>query len=411
LSSFFNFWRRKNRKQELLTKRVHNTYNRVAQTSEDLSVKSIHDLLEAAIKAKASDLIIKVGSPPILRVNGRIQLMDLPPVTAEEARELGTSIRISAARDHLLRFGGMPDAELEAASVESLVDEEDLVFTIPGLVRVRGNVYLQQGTVAASLRIIPLTPYTIDELELPATLKTLCTLKSGLILVTGPTGSGKSTTLAAMIEHINRERRVNIVTIEDPIEYVFEDKLAVIQQREVGKDTRSFTSALTAVMRQSPDVIMVGEMRDVEAMEATLTAAEVGHLVMSTLHTTSAPAAIDRIINAVPPHHKPQVTTQLASSLAGVIAQRLVNRADGSGRIAAVEIMTGSPTVCKLIEEGNTGDLPATIREGGHYGMISMNQSLAQLVSSGKITVEEAIENSPNVTELRQLLRQAGVLT
>jgi len=376
-------------------------------------VKSIHDLLEDAIRVRASDLIVKAGSPPILRVNGRIQLMDMAPVTPSEAEELGMSVRLSAARDRILRYGheAVPEEEPTAFGRESLVDEQDLVFTIPGLVRVRGSVYLQHGTVAAALRIIPLHPYTIDELELPSALKTLCTLRSGLILVTGPTGCGKSTTLAAMIEQINRERRANIITIEDPIEYVFEDKLAVIQQREVGKDTRSFAAALTAVMRQSPDVIMVGEMRDLDAMEATLAAAEVGHLVMSTLHTTTAPAAVDRIINAFPPHHKPKIVTQLANSLAGIIAQRLVNRSDGSGRIAAVEIMTGSPTVCKLIEEGNTGDLPTTIREGSHYGMVTMNQSLAQLVESGTISVEEALENTPNVGELRQLLRQAGVLT
>ncbi|MGQ9524014.1 MAG: type IV pilus twitching motility protein PilT [Armatimonadota bacterium] len=376
-------------------------------------MKSIHDLLEDAIQVRASDLIVKAGSPPIVRVNGRIQLLDMPPVTAAEAEELGMSVRLSAARDRILRYGsdGLPEEEPAVFGRESLLDEQDLVFTIPDLVRVRGSVYLQHGTVAVALRIIPLHPYTIDELELPPVLKTLCSLRSGLILVTGPTGCGKSTTLAAMIEQINRERQANIITIEDPIEYVFEDKQAVIQQREVGKDTRSFAAALTAVMRQSPDVIMVGEMRDLDAMEATLAAAEVGHLVMSTLHTTSAPAAVDRIVNAFPPYHKPKIVTQLANSLAGVIAQRLVNRADGSGRIAAVEVMTGSPTVCKLIEEGNTGDLPATIREGSHYGMVTMNQSLVQLVGSGTITIEEALENSPNTTELRQLLRQAGAFT
>jgi len=379
-------------------------------------MKGIHDLLELAIQAKASDLVVKVGSPPVLRVNGVVQPMELPPVTPRDAEELGAELRLAAARDRILRHGPADSDALSileapaALEAHELLDEMDLVFTIPDLVRVRGSVYLQQGTVACSLRIIPLHPPTLDECGLPSSLRDLTERRGGLILVTGPTGSGKSTTLAALIEHINCTRRANIITIEDPIEYVFQDKQSVIQQREVGTDTRSFTASLAAVVRQTPDVIMVGEMRGLDAMEATLTAAEVGHLVMSTLHTTSAAAAVDRIINAFPPHNKPQVITQLATSLVGVIALRLVNRADGTGRVAAVEVMTGSPSVCKLIEEGNTGDLPMVIRDGSHYGMISMNQSLVRLVSSETVTIEEATLHSPNPTELRQLLRQAGCI-
>lgn len=373
-------------------------------------MKSIHELLEIALDRRASDLLVKVGSPPILRINGQITVMDLPPVAAEESEELANSIRLSASRDHLLRQGLNAALDIPADDAFTLTeaDEQDLVFTIPDLVRVRANVYLQSGTTAAALRIIPLRPYTVDDLGLPPVLKDLAMLPHGLVLVTGPTGCGKSTTLAAMIEEINRRKRANVVTIEDPIEYIFQDRQSVIQQREVRRDTRSVPSALYAALRQSPDVLMVGEMRDIETIEATLMAAEVGHLVLATLHTVSAPATVDRIINAFPPYKKPQIISQLTGNLSGIVALRLVHRTDNKGRAAAVEVMTGSPTVYKLIEEGNTGDLAGTIRDGAHFGMISMNQSLAKLVKDSTITTEEALANSPNTTELRQMLRQSA---
>jgi twitching motility protein PilT len=210
-----------------------------------------------------------------------------------------------------------------------------------------------------------------------------------------------------MIEHMNRNSERNIITIEDPVEFVFKDKRSVIQQREVGRDTATFGSALNAAMRQTPDVLMVGEMRTIEAMEAALMAAEVGHLVLSTLHTTSAPAAVDRILNSFPPDRRPQVTSQLTATLTGIVAQRLVRRSDHPGRIAAVETLTASPTVLKLIEEGNSGDLVTAMREGSHYGMFTMNQTLEKLHRQGKVSTEDALDNSPHPQELRQLLRHA----
>jgi twitching motility protein PilT len=377
---------------------------------------TIHDLLELALASRASDLIVKAGSPPILRVDGTITPSQTDPITAGDAEQIVQSIEASAQRERLLNpdIPLSEDDMLKMALGETEPDlkrngektqERDYVFSIPGMARVRANVYRQSSSPAAALRIIPLRPPTLDELELPESLKDLALQPRGLILVTGPTGSGKSTTLSAMIEHINRSARRNIITIEDPVEFLFEDKQSVVQQREVGRDTPSFTSALTAGLRQTPDVLMVGEMRTLEAIEAVLMAAEVGHLVLSTLHTTSAPATIDRIQNSFPPDRRPQVKSQITATLTGIVAQRLVHRSDRPGRTAAVEIMTASPTILKLIEENNTSDLMTAIKEGGHYGMTSMNQSLERLQRKGMISAEEALANSPYPQELRQLLR------
>ncbi|MBW3621988.1 MAG: PilT/PilU family type 4a pilus ATPase [Armatimonadetes bacterium] len=379
-------------------------------------MNTVHDLLEMALKAQASDVIVKAGSPPIFRVNGVITPASVPALSVQQAEQIVHSLEAAAQRERLLSAEDplteqeilkltLGEEEPAYGDLEENIEEKDYVFSIPDLARVRANVYLQHGTPAAAIRIIPLAPLTIDELELPASLKDLALQPRGLILVTGPTGSGKSTTLAAMIEHINRNDERNILTIEDPVEFVFQDKRSVIQQREVGRDTPSFTSALNAAMRQTPDVLMVGEMRSLEAMEAVLAAAEVGHLVLSTLHTTSAPAAVDRILNSFPPDRRPQVVSQLTATLTGIVAQRLVRRSDQEGRVAAVETLTASPTVLKLIEEGNTGDLTNALREGSHYGMASMNQSLERLYRQGKISEEEALANSPHPQELRQLFR------
>jgi twitching motility protein PilT len=381
-------------------------------------MNSIHDLLELAIHERASDLIVKAGNPPVLRVDGGIVPADAPVLSADDADRIIQSIEIAAQRDRLfqpdlnlseeeiLQLALGDDATGETAE-STLEAERDLVFTIPGLARIRANVYRQRGTAAAAIRIIPLQPLTLDELEMPAALKELALQPHGLILVTGPTGSGKSTTLAAIIEHINRNQRRNIITIEDPVEFVFQEKLSVIQQREIGKDTPSFSSALNAALRQTPDVLMVGEMRTQEAMEATLSAAEVGHLVLSTLHTTSASAAIDRLLNSFPPDRRAQVTSQITATLTGIIAQRLVPRSDKPGRIAVTEVMASSPTVVKLIEDGNTGDLLSAMREGGHYGMSTFNQSLERLQRQDKISAEDALACSPYPQELRQLMRHA----
>lgn len=377
-------------------------------------MKSIHELLEIALKRRASDLVLKAGAPPSIRVDGRMEMTDLEALTPADTRELAYSIIYSATRDHLLQY---PEANLEEDTYEvedaegcmrELHDksELDVVFTVPRMVRIRANLFLERGTVGAALRIIPLTAYTIDQLHLPPVLKEMALQPQGLIIVTGPTGSGKTTTLAAIIEEINRSRPCNIFTIEEPIEYVFADKKSVVHQREVGTDTKNFHSALRSVTRQTPDVIAIGEMRDAETMDVAMTAAEIGHLVITTLHTVSAAATVDRIINSFPQHLQRQVSAQLAASLLCVTSQRLVHRANGPGRVPAVEVMTNSPTVRKQIEEGDTGELYASIREGQHFGMNTMNQALEKLYQAKQISYEEAMQFAGNLTELKQMLRR-----
>lgn len=377
-------------------------------------MKSIHALLEVALAHRASDLIIKAGAPPTLRVDGRIVPTNLPPMTPEETRECGYSIIYSASRDYLLQNTGNGEGSIEnelfdaEARLQKLHTntELDLVFTIRDLARIRANLFLERGMIAAALRIIPLHPLTIDELGLPPVLKDVALQPQGLIIITGPTGSGKTTTLAAILEEINRKRPCNIFTIEEPIEYVFTDKKSVIHQREVGLDTQSFATGLRSVLRQSPDVIAIGELRDAETMDVAMTASEIGHLVVTTLHTVSATATVDRIINSFPLHMRDQIAAQLAASLLCITSQRLVHCASGSGRLPAVEVMTNSPTVRKQIEEGETGDLYASIREGQHYGMNTMNQALERLYQRGLITYEEAMRNAGNPAELKQMLRR-----
>ncbi len=347
------------------------------------------ELLKLAADKKASDLFLKENAPPTLRVNGRVTPTDYPKLTADDVRQLAYSIM---THDQIGRFEHR--------------HELDLAFTMENVARFRANIYQQRGSIAMVLRIIPLEIYTLDELGMPPVIKDLTMHRQGLVLVTGPTGSGKSTTLAAMIDLINNTRTCNIITIEDPIEFVHEDKKAIVSQREVGIDTDSFTDALKYVVRQSPDVILIGEMRDVETMNVALAASETGHLVFSTVHTTSAAETLDRIINMFPPHDKPQICMRMANSLRGIISQKLLPRADGTGRIAAVEIMIATPTINKLIEEGRSGQLYAAISEGGFWGMQTMNQCLVKYYKAGLITEEEAILNAGNLTELKQMIRR-----
>jgi twitching motility protein PilT len=382
-------------------------------------MKDIHGLLEMALRHKASDVVIKAGSAPALRIFGKVLRTELPVLSAADTHEIVYNIIASAGRDYLLqrqtqRSPLVPDLDEEdSLRTEALLkrledgEEIDLSFTVPNLIRVRANLYLQRGCMGAALRIIPLKPLTMEELGLPPVLKELATQAQGLVLVTGPTGSGKSTTLAAVIEYINSTRPCNIVTIEDPVEYVFTDNRSIINQREIGTDTKSFGSALTSVLRQTPDVIMIGEMRDAETMSVAMAAAEVGHLVLSTLHTTSAANTVERIISAFPPHEHAQVQIQLATSLQGVISQKLIARADGRGRVPAVEVMIASPTVKKQIEDGTPDQLYATIREGQHFGMNTMNQALASLYHRGLISYDDALAHAGNYTELKQMLRRA----
>ena len=350
----------------------------------------LSELLKIAASRKASDLFLKEASPPVLRVHGGITpLDDHPSLTAEEVRDLCYSIM---THDQIGKFEHR--------------HELDLAFTIEDVTRVRANVYQQRGTMGMVCRLIPLDIYSLDDLGLPPVLKDMTLHRQGLILVTGPTGSGKSTTLAAMIDLINQTRRCNMVTIEDPIEFVHPDKLGVVNQRELGIDTASFTEALKYVVRQSPDVILIGEMRDVETMNVALQASETGHLVMSTVHTSSAGETLDRIINMFPPHDKPQICLRMSQSLRGIVSQKLIPKKDGNGRAAAVEIMIATPTISKLIEEGRSSQIYAAIAEGSYWGMQTMNQCISKYYKAGLITEEEAYINAGNLTELKQMIRR-----
>lgn len=349
----------------------------------------LKDLARLAAEKKASDLFIKEGSCPSLRVDGRIQNADFPSLTADETRELAYSIMTP---EQIGRFERR--------------HELDLAFTIEGISRFRVNIYQQRGSVGMVLRLIPLDIYNLEQLGIPEVVSDICKQRQGLILVTGPTGSGKSTTLAAMIDLINETRCCNIVTVEDPIEFVHKDKKGIVNQREIGIDTDSFTDALKYVVRQSPDVILIGEMRDVETMNVALAASETGHLVLSTIHTTSAAETIDRIINMFPPHDKPQICLRMSISLKGIVSQKLLPKADGVGRIAAVEIMIANPTTSKLVEEGRSAQIYQAISEGGFWGMQTMNQCLCNYYKEGLITEEEAHANAGNLTELKQMMRR-----
>ena len=347
------------------------------------------ELLKLAAEQKASDVFLKENSPPTLRVHGKISPTDLPLLTADDVREYAYSIM---SHDQIGRFEHR--------------HEMDLAFTIEGLSRFRANVYQQRGSIGLVLRLIPLDIYTLDDLSMPPVLKDMVMHKQGLILVTGPTGCGKSTTLAAMIDLINCTRRCNIVTVEDPIEFVHRDKQGIVNQREVGIDTDSFTDALKYVVRQSPDVILIGEMRDVETMNVALAASETGHLVLSTVHTSSASETLDRIINMFPPHEKPQICLRMSGSLRGIVSQKLLPKVDGTGRVGAVEIMIATPTISKLVEEGRSSQLYGAMSEGGFWGMQTMNQCLVKYYKAGLISEEEAILNAGNLTELKQMIRR-----
>jgi len=351
----------------------------------------LRELALLAAGKKASDLFIKEGCAPSLRVDGKIVDTIFPPCSADQTRDLAYSIMTP---EQIGRFERR--------------HELDLAFTLEGISRFRVNIYQQRGSVAMVLRLIPLEIWTLEQLGMPPVVADLCRQRQGLILVTGPTGSGKSTTLAAMIDLINSTRRCNIVTIEDPIEFVHQDKRSIVSQREVGIDTDSFTDALKYVVRQSPDVILIGEMRDVETMNVALAASETGHLVLSTVHTTSAAETIDRILNMFPPHDKPQICLRLSITMRGIISQKLLPKATGEGRIAAVEIMVANPTVSKLIEEGRSSQIHQAISEGQFWGMQTMNQCLCNYYKEGLITEEEALANAGNVTELKQMMRQAS---
>ena len=349
----------------------------------------LNELLKSAHQKKASDLFIKENSPPAMRISGRIHILDLPPLTADDCRSLAYSVM---THEQIGRFEHR--------------HELDLAFQVEDICRIRCNVYQQRGSMGMVLRLIPLKIYTLEQLGMPPSIAELTKQRQGLILVTGPTGSGKSTTLAGMIDLINSTRRANIITVEDPIEFVHPDKMCIVSQREVGLDTDSFMDALKYMLRQNPDVILVGEMRDIETINVALAAGETGHLVFSTLHTASAAETLDRIINMFPPQDRDMLCLRLSGSLKGVISQKLVPRADGTGRVGAVEVMLATPTIIKLIEEGKASALYGAIAEGNFWGMQTMNQCLIKYFKAGLISEEEALAYAGNVTEMKQLVRR-----
>ncbi len=348
----------------------------------------IGELLALVKERHASDLHIKVGNHPILRVNGKLQpLGDLPVLDQAAARTLIESM--------------MTDAQIEVFRAHL---ELDFAYSIPGVSRFRVNVYQQRGSMGAAIRTIPMGVPAIEDLGLPDVVRRLASLPRGLVLVTGPTGSGKSTTLAAIINYINQTRSVHVVTIEDPIEYLHKDIKSVINQREVGMDTSSFSNALRHVLRQDPDVILIGEMRDLETISTALTAAETGHLVFATLHTQSAAQTVDRIIDVFPPHQQTQVRTQLSVALEGVLSQTLLPMASGGGRVAAIEVLVTTGAIRNLIREGKTYQIPSAIMSGGKEGMQTLNQALRTLVELKKITYEDAVKKATSERELAQLM-------
>ncbi|HHV56654.1 MAG TPA: type IV pilus twitching motility protein PilT [Firmicutes bacterium] len=344
-------------------------------------------LLELAAQKGASDIHLVTGEAPLLRVDGRLARTNLPVLTAEGFREWLTTLLPAGQLEELGKKGELDTA----ASTASL--------------RLRLNIYRRLGGWAAAIRLLPQRVPTLEELGLPAGLTVLAEQRQGLLLVTGPTGSGKSTTLAACIEHLNRTRDLHIITIEDPVEYRHVNRRALINQREVGRDTESFASGLRAALRQDPDVILVGEMRDLTTIATALTAAETGHLVLSTLHTASAAQTVDRIIDVFPAHQQPQVRSQLAGVLAGIVAQRLLPRQTGSGRVAALEILVATPAVRNLIREGKTFQLPSVIQAGRQTGMQALEHSLTRLYQAGRVAYEEALAAANDQALFVQLAR------
>jgi twitching motility protein PilT len=343
---------------------------------------NLNELLKTTFEKKASDLHLKVGVPPILRIDGK-----LTPIENEKRTTQEEAMAIAL---------GIMNPTQKAKFMEKR--ELDMAYAVPGMGRFRLNVFQQRGSVGMVFRMIPTKILGVEELLLPSVLLKIAAEQRGLVLVTGTTGSGKSTTLAALIDHINASRTANIVTIEDPIEFLHRDKKSIVNQREIGSDTFSFGEALRSALRQDPDVILVGEMRDFETISIALTAAETGHLVLSTLHTVDAAETINRVISVFPPYQQKQVRMQFAAVIKGIISQRLVARADGTGRVPAVEVMLGTLSVREaIIDETKTRQIPTIIAGGQlHYGMQTFDQSLLALYKKGTITYEEAIMSASN---------------
>ncbi len=349
---------------------------------------SIYDLLKMMVDKGASDLHITTGSPPQVRVRGQLYPLDTPPMDPKSTRELLYSI-LTEAQKHKFE----EEQEL------------DLSFGIKGVARFRANIFVQRGALAGVFRMIPYEILALDSLGLPPVVLKLTSLPRGLILVTGPTGCGKSTTLAAFLDKINTERHDHIVTIEDPIEFVHKHKGCLVNQREIGADTKSFVNALKYILRQDPDVVFIGEMRDLETMQAALTISETGHLVFATLHTNSAVQTANRIVDAFPAHQQSQIRAQLAFVLEAVIAQQLIPRLDGKGRVMASEVMISTPAIRNLIREDKIHQIYSQMQVGQtKHGMQTMNQSLLNLYMRKFISLDDALGRSMDPEELRQMI-------
>ena len=346
----------------------------------------LRDLLMHTIEKQASDLHLTENMPPLVRINGKVIVTDFPKLSRDDTKRVIYSVLSGYQKEKFEQ-----DWEL------------DLSLALPGLDRFRMNVHIQRGSIEAAFRRIPLLIPSADELGLPRIIIELARKPYGLVLITGPTGAGKTTTLATMIDLINSEREEIIISIEDPIEFLHSNKKCVIKQREVYSDTRSFSEALRHALRQDPDVIMVGEMRDLETISTTLTAAETGHLVLATLHTQNAPQTIERIIDVFPPSQQQQVRLQLADCLQGVVSQFLLPCTDGQGRVLATEIMVATPGIRNLIREQQTEQIPTLMQTGSQFGMHTMDKSLKKLYKDGVISLEVATSKVKNPEEFRSL--------
>src|SRR6476659_672128 len=350
--------------------------------------------LRYLIASEGSDLHLKIPSPPLVRLHGELEAIPgTEPLAPEDT--------IGAVTEMLHDPNKLAEFEAE--------NEVDFSYSMEGLARFRVNAFYQRGTVSVVMRAIPVNIKSVDELNLPSVISRLAEEERGIILLTGTTGSGKSTTLAAMIDHMNRTMHKHIVTIEDPIEFLHRDRNSIINQREVGQDTASFKRALRRVLRQDPDTILIGEMRDEETVHTALSAAETGHLVLSTLHTVDAPESINRIIDFFPPHQQQQARAMIAGTLKGIVSQRLVRTADGNGRVATAEILVMTGRVHDMIMDPKlTGQLPEVIAEGGYYGMQTFDQHLLQHLEAGRITMEEAVHVATSPHDFKLMVAAAG---
>jgi twitching motility protein PilT len=352
---------------------------------------ALDTMLVSLVDAHGSDLHLTAGAPPSVRVHGKLRA--LPDYEHLEPADTAMLVRAACTAEQWARF--QEDREL------------DFAYSIKGVSRFRVNLYLQRGSCAAAFRAIPHEIKSLDELGVPDSVARFASLHRGLVLVTGPTGSGKTTTLAALLDLANRTRDAHIVTIEDPIEFLHPHKRCLVNQREVGADTASFATALKHALRQDPDIVLVGELRDLETVSTALTAAETGHLVLATLHTQSAAQTIDRVIDIYPPHQQQQVRAQLSMALKGVVTQALCPRADGNGRTIVTEILVTTPAIRNLIREGKNHQIPSFMQSGASEGMISFDQHLAQRVREQHITIEQALELCHSADEFRRLVGRA----